>query len=478
MRLFGWDLTLSRTKAASLPVTTPTGWDWSFGLPSWGAPIISEPFTGAWQRNMERGALPLTSYYAIYACITLIASDISKCRLRLMTELEDGTEQEIESASFSPVLRKPNRYQTRIRFIEQWVLSKLSRGNAYVLKERDERKVVVALYVLDPGRVKPLIAPDGAVYYDVGADLLAGMPEGMMAIPASEIIHDANAPIGGHPLCGVSPLYGCALAALQGLNIQRNSSNFFLNGSQPGGIISAPGAIPDTTAKRIKEYWDQNYTGQNVGKVAVLGDGLKYEAMSVSAHDAQLIEQLKWTAEMVCSCFHVPPYKVGIGATPAYNNIQALNTEYYSQALQNPMESIELLMDEGLALPKQYGTEFALDDLLRMDTATQVESVKNSIGAGFMSPNEARAKFGLGPVEGGESPYLQQQNYSLADLAKRGAPPATSAPAPSADAPPPSQNQDEESEDESEPSADARFLRDEIIRRSRHHAIDLAGHTA
>jgi phage portal protein BeeE len=38
-----------------------------------------------------------------------------------------------------------------------------------------------------------------------------------------------------------------------------------------------------------------------------------------------------------------------------------------------------------------------------------------------MAPNEGRGKLDLKPVEGGESPYLQQQNYSLAALAKRDA---------------------------------------------------------
>jgi phage portal protein BeeE len=40
------------------------------------------------------------------------------------------------------VLRKPNRFQTRIQFLESWALSKLSRGNTYVLKQRDNRNVV------------------------------------------------------------------------------------------------------------------------------------------------------------------------------------------------------------------------------------------------------------------------------------------------------------------------------------------------
>jgi hypothetical protein len=51
---------------------------------------------------------------------------------------------------------------------------------------------------------------------------------------------------------------------------------------------------------------------------------------------------------------------VGIGQPPTYNNIEALNQAYYSQCLQSLIESIELLLDEGLELPKPLGTEFEL----------------------------------------------------------------------------------------------------------------------
>ena len=151
---------------------------------------------------------------------------------------------------------------------------------------------------------------------------------------------------------------------MQGLNIQNNSTKFFANGSNPGGVLTAPGTINDETAKRLKDYWEQNYTGKNVGRIAVLGDGLKYEPMMVNAVDADLINQLKWSAETVCSCFHVPPYMIGIGPQPTYNSIEALNQQYYSQCLQTLIEAIEALLDDGLGLTQitthDYETEFDL----------------------------------------------------------------------------------------------------------------------
>jgi phage portal protein BeeE len=74
-----------------------------------------------------------------------------------------------------PALRKPNRFQNHIQFKESWAISKLTRGNTYVLIERDQRGVPSAFYVLDPSRVKVLVAPDGAVFYELQIDNLAGL---------------------------------------------------------------------------------------------------------------------------------------------------------------------------------------------------------------------------------------------------------------------------------------------------------------
>jgi HK97 family phage portal protein len=387
-------------------------------------PIVNEPYTGAWQRNDGIRHETTAAYSTVYSCVTLIASDVSKVRIRLVQQDSSGIWSETTSPAFSPVLRKPNRFQNRIKFIEQWVVSKLLHGNTYILKERDGRKAVVAMYILDPTRTKPLVADDGSVYYQINRDNLAGVQEMTTVVPASEIIHDTMVPL-FHPLCGVSPLTASGMAVSQGIAIQRHSAKFFHNGANPGGILTSPGNISKDQVDSIKSQWQQNYSGDNVGRVAVLGNGLTYAAMSVNAVDAQLIEQLKWTAETVCSCFHVPTYMVGVGTLPTHTNVEALNQQYYTQCLQALIESIELCLDEGLGLtdvPGQtYGTEFDIDDLLRMDTVSKVDAASKATGAGIMKIDEARRKFDLPPTEGGDACYLQEQNYSLAALAKRDA---------------------------------------------------------
>jgi HK97 family phage portal protein len=390
-------------------------------VPDRGWVRILESFTGAWQSGVVLSHEDVTRHAAVYACATLIASDIAKLRVRLMGRTDAGVWRETNSPAFSGVLQKPNPFQTRIQFWEQWILSKLLHGNTYVLKSRDLRTVVDALYILDasPGRVTPLITDDGSVFYRLSVNSLAGIEQEII-VPGSEIIHDRFNCI-GHPLVGCSPIYAAGLAASQGIRIQRDSLTFFENRSTPSGILVAEGEIGAENAKTLKTYWEENYGGNNSGKIAVLGGGMKFEPLRMSAADSQLIEQLKWTSETIASVFHVPAYKIGLGAMPTYNNIQSLNVEYYSQALQRLIEDAEVCLDEGLGLPPTMGTEFDLDGLLRMDSNTQVQVLKEAVGAGVMSPNEARAKVDLPPVDGGDTPYLQQQNYSLGALAKRDA---------------------------------------------------------
>lgn len=376
---------------------------------------VYESYQGAWQQNVEIDRNVVLSFHAVYSCMTLIASDVAKLRVKLVRQAQ-GVWSEIESPAYSPVLRKPNAWQTRIQFWEAWMLSKLMRGNTYVLKRRDARNVVVALYVLDPQRVTPMVADDGSVFYALQTDNLSGLPDEIM-VPAREIIHDRMNCL-FHPLVGTSPIYASGLAATQGMNILANSATFFGNRSQPGGVLTAPGAIADETAVRLKTTWDTNFSGENSGRVAVLGDGLKYERMTLTAEESQLIEQLKWSAEVVCSTFHVPPYKIGVGQMPTYNNIQSLNVEYYSQCLQSLIEAAELCLDEGLECPTGTGTEFDVENLLRMDSVAQIEMLDKA--RSVMTLDERRGKLELRPMKtGGSTVYLQQQDHSLEAIAAR-----------------------------------------------------------
>ncbi len=460
MKLLGWQVPFTKGWQSMVTDISPLLPPRSAGVVG----LVREPFAGAWQRNMERDDRPsLLANSAVFACISRISDDISKLRVRLVIR-NNGIWEEVQRQSpFWQVLRRPNNYQTRIQFMSAWLTSKLVFGNAYILKVRDARGIVVQLHVIDPRKVTPLITEDGDVYYQINGHDLAKIGPAGITVPASEVIHDRYKTL-FHPLIGVSPLFAAAMAATQGNKIQNNSAVFFQNMSRPSGTLTAPAQISDDTAKRIKEHWEANYAGVNAGRIAVLGDGLKYEPMTINATDAELTAQLRWTAEDIARAFGVPAYKIGAGQMPTNNNVAALNQQYYDDCLQILIESIEELLDQAFGLNTsnadgELGTDFDLDGLLRMDQLSMYDALGKGVGGGWLSPNEARAKVNLPAVKGGDTPYLQQQNFALSALARRDAqadPFGTPTPAP-APAPKPDPS--------TEPDDTAKALYAELIKR-------------
>src|SRR5688572_25663633 len=128
LTLFGKRFELQTKSIPLQPLSSRGGW-WS---------VIRESYMGAWQRNDEIRTDTVLAYFAVYACLRLISTDMGKMCLRLVEQDEHGVWTETSSPAFSPVLRKPNRYQTINKFIEQWILSKLIHGNTYVLLQRDQ----------------------------------------------------------------------------------------------------------------------------------------------------------------------------------------------------------------------------------------------------------------------------------------------------------------------------------------------------
>ncbi len=417
-----WRGLFSRTQQKALPnpsfITTvpPSTVGW------W--PWVREGFAGAWQRSVVTPVEDAATHPTFWSCITLIAGDIAKCRPCLVKEDANGIESEADNPAYSPVIRRPNHYQNRIQFYSYWIISKLTRGNAYALKERDGRGVVVALYLLDPLRVRPMVTPTGDVYYACGQDLLSGVNAETTVIPAREIIHDTMNAL-YHPLVGLSPVYACGHAVMQALTINADTTRMFKNGLKVGAVLTTPHPISTANAEIVEKYWHDNYAGQeNIGRIAVLGDDMKFDSPKVlTAVDTQLIDQLKWSDEKICATLHVPGYKVGVGPAPSYNNVEALGQEYYGQCLQILIESLELCLTEGLELADPYEVEFEISALDRMDTVQKMDAATKGVIGGILKPNEARARFNLPPVPGGDSVYLQKQNWPLMELGSDAAAP-------------------------------------------------------
>lgn len=412
MQIFG--LSINRVKKDVQTVPIQRGW----------FRVIGESFAGAWQKNIEVSNHDVLTYPTLYACIMRRATDMGKMPFCLKGQDSNALWQEQTNSAYSPVLRKPNNYQTAQQFRESWVVSKLTQGNAYILKQRDNRGVVTGLYVLDPCRVQPMVTNSGAIYYKLMVDPLNSLPndypQDRLMVPATEIIHDRCICI-HHPLVGVPPMCAAYWPVVKNLKILQSAAQFFGNNSNPGGILTAPAGMSDDDAQRVRDYWQTAYTGNNAGKVAVIGADMKFTSFAMKGADSQLVEQMRYSDEQICQPFGIPPFKIGIGSIPAGMSLDDINQLYYDDALGSDVEAMENLLDEGLGLADKPNLAICIDTgpLLRMNVGKQVDIEAKKVGGKISTPNESRAALNMGKTGGGDTLWGQQQDYPLGMLADR-----------------------------------------------------------
>lgn len=387
--------------------------------------------TGAWQADGVR-TLPdnplLNS--AVFACMRLISSDVAKMPMCIKRKTGDVW-KEVSDSPYSKLLQKPNFWQTRIEFFVHWVLSLLHYGNAYVLLNKDNRNMVNRMTVLDPRKVQVMVADQtGDIFYKVslGSNPLAGLYNTEdVYIPAEFILHHKYMPI-EHPLIGCPPLRVATLAANTGRKIIAAHAELFTNGIVPPGILTLPEGATEAQVEALATQWAEF---RRTGRTAVLESTTKFEAISQKSIDAQALELTKLTYMDICVAFGVPGWKIGVEPIPAGTTAETSNLIYLCQTLQIVVEEIEALLDDKLALPSDLSAEFDTDALYRMDTMTRYKAATEGVKGGWMKPNEGRAKAAnLEPVEGGDTCYMQQQNFSLAALNARDTAPQSISTAP------------------------------------------------
>jgi len=405
--------------------------------------VARETSIGAWQRNAGCTTEDVTAFSAVYACTTIIAGDIGKLGLQLWRTLPQGGREEARAHPYWRLLQRPNEFQTPVEFVQQWLFSVLLTGNAFILLRRDLRGVVQSMTVLDPRRVRVFLTDEGEPAYRVAEDPLAAVLDPEEFVPARNMLHDRMNTL-FHPLVGVSPIVSAAASANAGNRILHQAESFFGSMSRPSGMLTTEARLDEPTSKQLRAMWEANYGGPDrAGRTAVMGSGLKWQPLTMSAQDSQLIEQLKFSVEDVARAYRVPGFMLGDLTKVSYRKAEQLTRIYYQGCLQYHLERMEWRLDASLDLAGDIEAEFDLRALFRMESDVRASTNEIWLRSGVLSINEVRAREGLAPVDGGAVPRVQMQMQPIDAPPAAAAPPPPADPDPAEDAPPAEEDEDE-----------------------------------
>jgi HK97 family phage portal protein len=151
-------------------------------------------------------------------------------------------------------------------------------------------------------------------------------------------------------------------------------AKFFANGAAPGGVLEHPGVVKDPS--KVRDSWNSVYQGSsNSHRIAVLEEGMKYQAIGISPEQAQFLETRKFQINEIARIFRVPPHMVGDLEKSSFSNIEQQSLEFVKYTLDPWVIRWEQTISRSLLRAdekKQYFAKFNVDGLLRGDYASRM----------------------------------------------------------------------------------------------------------
>lgn len=368
---------------------------WAFGGGAAASGIVVNP-----QTAMQSSA--------VYACNKVLAESIGMLPINVYRLEKSGARTLLRDHPLQALLnRSPNDWQTTVEFLEMAATSLNLRGNAFAYINRAASGRVVELLPLHPDMVRVNMGANWQMDYQIT------MPDGSFNNYATgQILHIRGLTLNGW--MGISPIAYARESIGLALATEKYGSQLFRNGAKMGGVLEHPGKLGKESYERLKNSFDDAYSGENAHKTALLEEGMKFSKITMSADDSQFLETRKYQRSEIAATFRVPPHMIGDLEKATFSNIEQLSLEFVTYSLMPWLVRIEKALERDLLTPAERTNlciKFNVSGLLRGDAAARSELYASGITNGWMTRNEARmAESDLGivynPIDGLDTPLM------------------------------------------------------------------------
>ena len=348
---------------------------------------------------------------AAWACVRLIAETIATLPLNLYAKATDGTRTVATSHPLYSVLHnQPNADNTAVEFWEVIVASMLLRGNGYARKLRAAGRII-GLELMLPHRTDVKRLTTGQLQYTY-----AEIDGTSTVLTEDDVLHfrgfSLNGWMGLSVIAYASEIFGNATAA------NKTSSSVFRNGLRPSGVLSTEQILPKDKRTEIRTDLTEQFGGaMQAGKTMVLEAGMKYQAITMNPGDVQLLETKAFNVEEICRWFRVPPFMVGHSekSTSWGTGIEQQMIGFLTFSLRPWLTRIEQTIKKGFLSPVErltYYPEFAVEGLLRADSAGRAAFYSQMVNNGIYTRDECRVMENKA-TKGGNADVLTVQSALL-----------------------------------------------------------------
>jgi HK97 family phage portal protein len=346
------------------------------------------------------------SLSAVLGCVDSIASALSSLPCWVYRATPQGRTVEEQHPLMRLIRRGPNRWQTWPDFVQWLAASVLLRGNALVEVVADPRTgAVVELKPIPWENVSVSLLPSGRLAYDITEiTSLYGVAGGgtgrMRRLLADEVVHLKDR--SDDSLVGRSRLARAGAVVSAGLSLQHFVAALHENGLTPSGFFQMEQTLSDRQREQVKARLHQYMGSKNARKTMILEAGMKYQPVTISPEDAEVLESRRFSVEEIARIFQVPPPIIGDLTHGTFTNSETLIRYFATNTLSSWCRKIEAEFSRVLLPDDSISLELDLSGLLRGDPETRWKSHEIAIRNRVLLVNEVREMEGWGPIEGGD----------------------------------------------------------------------------
>lgn len=329
---------------------------------------------------------------AVYACIRLISETFATLPALLYRRMDRGKVRAPEHPLYTVLHDIANPEMTSVELRETMQAHVLMWGHGYAEIVRNGAGQVKALWPLIPTRVTPQRNSRNELVYDVE------LPDGTPArLSANRVLH-ISAWLGLSPISQAREALGITLAA------EEYGGRFFANNSRPSGILEHPGHLSPEAQTKLRTNWEAMNGGlSNSSRVAILEEGMKWQAIGLGPEDAQFLETRKFQTAEIARLFRVPPHMIGDLERATFSNIEHQSIDFVTHTLRPWLVRWEQAQNKTLLSDterEQYFVEYLVDGLLRGDIQSRYNAYATARQNGWMNANEIRDLENQNPVDG------------------------------------------------------------------------------
>lgn len=345
---------------------------------------------------------------AVWACVRLLSETVASLPVNVYRKTQKGRELAPDHWLSLLMARKPNRYQTKVEFFETLMLNLALHGNAYA-KITKVGGQIRSLLPLMASQIETKLLPDGSVVHLYHAD---GNVDVLSAESVWHVKLYGNGIVGKSPLAFGRNMFGIAQAAEQSVG------KIYANGGKPSGVLSFDRLLTKEQRASVRENFATLTTGTD-DRLLVIEQGMKFDAVSMSPQDIELLASRKHQIDEIARWFGVPSILINQneGSTTLGSSTAEIISGFYKLNLRPYLERIEASVKTWLFTPdeaNQYEFEFDFEGLLRSDLKSRLEGYRTAVAGTILTPNEVRRIEGWPRVEGGDV-LLSQVNMTPID---------------------------------------------------------------